>query len=142
MGLSVHSAKEGHFIRGQGTGSCSHGSRLYFYGPHQCSFLCAISSSWTWTPRANPCHGQGGRCQVSRGHLSPADVHNQRHEHQCPLGLVVHRQEHWHLSSDGKKVPAASGGTWHQASRCDTTVVPGLGISQRLVNVDQICCMF
>ena len=76
--------------------------------------LCHFLKLDVETPRANPCHGQGGRCQVSRGHLSPADVHNERHEHQCPLGLVVHRQEHWHLSSDGKKVPAASGGTWHQ----------------------------
>ena len=98
---------------------------LCIYGPHLCSFLFAISSSWTWTPRANPCHGQGGRCQVPRGHLSPADVHNQRHE-QCPLGLVVHRQEHWHLSSDGKKVPAAT-----RLSCLDLVFLSGLSMSTK-----------
>ena len=76
VGLSVHSAKEGHSIHRQGTGSCAHGGRLHFDFPHQCSYFCVISSSWTWTPCVNPCHGQGGRCQVSRGHLSPADHMN------------------------------------------------------------------
>ena len=104
MGLSVHSAKEGHSIRRQGTGSCSHGSRLYFDFLHQCSYLCAISSSWTWTPRANPCHGQGGRCQVSRGHLSPADVHMNGSSTRVLLVLMI-IAKNWHPSSDGKKFP-------------------------------------
>ena len=98
--------------------------------------VCAVPSAPLLQHVSNP-----------RIHLSPADVRNERHEHQCPPGLVVQRQDRWHPGSDSKKFANVSvlcsevelgALSLRIPTFADVTDVPGLGISQSLANFDEI----